>query len=257
MNVLVIQNTALDPIGILGEYLIAQGANLSTWLTEQQATPPAGNYAGLVVLGGPMNAHEDDKFPHLGHTVKLIRQFYAEDKPVLGICLGAQLIARAFGKQVYPHRAPEIGFYPLNPVCQNSPVSLGECIGKAKMTEPWLQSCPADLHIMQWHFDTFELPEQAELLMTNSTCDNQVYRIGRSVYGFQCHLEITPDIVMGWLAKNSDWLENHDPDLGQRVRTQLRAHAVQSAQFAQQIAQFWISLVKSSADIKAPAAISL
>ncbi|MEO0868070.1 MAG: type 1 glutamine amidotransferase, partial [Cyanobacteria bacterium J06642_11] len=191
MKILVIQNSVRDPIGILGEHLTDQGAELVTWLPEQQPQQPQGEFSGLIILGGHMNAHEDDKYPHLKQVVELIQQFHAEDKPIMGVCLGSQLIARAFGSQVYPHSTPELGFSPLRVI---EPVA----------TESWLKDCPTDLHIMQWHFDTFDLPVQATLLMTNHFCKHQAYRIGTNIYGFQFHLEVTPEIITDWLTAKSD-----------------------------------------------------
>lgn len=229
MKILVIQNSVRDPIGILGDHLVKLGAELSTWLPEEQIMPPDENFAGLIILGGHMNAHEDDKYPHLKRVVELIHQFHAENKPIMGVCLGAQLIARAFGSQVYPHSKPELGFSPLRVV---EPLA----------TEPWLQSCPADLHIMQWHFDTFDLPVQATLLMTNDICQHQAYRIGTNIYGFQFHLEVTPEIIEDWLTAKSDWIETHYPNLDSQIQAQISAHADGAAAFAEQVARAWIAL---------------
>ncbi|PZD71935.1 Carbamoyl-phosphate synthase small chain [Acaryochloris thomasi RCC1774] len=236
MNILVIQSGALDPIGVLGDALIQQGANLSIWLSAEEEAPPEGDYAGLILLGGSMNAHEDEKFPHLHQCVELIHQFHAEGKPIMGVCLGAQLIARAFGRQVYPHTVPEIGFVPIT-------------VADPTAEEPWLQGCPDDLHLMQWHFDTFDLPNQATLLMTNDICKHQAYRIGRNIYGFQFHLEVTPEIVRKWLATKNEWVEKNYPDLDQQVAEQLAHYAHQSARFAEQVANFWINLVPVSLSV--------
>ncbi|MEL6938264.1 MAG: type 1 glutamine amidotransferase [Cyanobacteria bacterium J06598_1] len=233
MNILVVQSTEIDPIGVLGEHLEKQGAQLSVWLTEKQATPPAGDYAGLIVLGGPMNAHEDEKFPHLRETVALIQQFHLKNKPIMGVCLGAQLIARAFGSQVYQHTVPELGF---------SSVSVVESVATDSTAESWLQNCPPDLKIMQWHFDTFELPEQAELLMTNSTCKNQAFRIEQNIYGFQFHLEVTPKIIMSWLQMKDAWIEANYPHLEQQLKEQVTLYSAQSALFAEQVAKDWLKL---------------
>ena len=231
MNILVVQHSRLDPIGVLGEHLIQQGATLSTWLTEEQTAPPSGDYAGLVILGGSMNAHEDQKFSHLRQTVDLVREFHRKGKPILGICLGAQLIARAFGSRVYPHRVPEIGF------------SLIYTVGKA-LSEPWLRACPEKgISLMQWHFDTFELPVGATLLMTNDVCENQAYRISDNVYGFQFHFEVTPEIVMDWLSDKGEWIEKNYPQLDSEVERQVQRYARQSAWFAKEVARDWLSLV--------------
>ncbi|MGD1857172.1 MAG: type 1 glutamine amidotransferase [Leptolyngbyaceae cyanobacterium] len=229
MKILVIQNSIRDPIGILGKYLVNRGAELSTWLPEQQSQRPQGEFSGLIILGGHMNAHEDDKYPHLKQVVDLIHQFHAEHKPIMGVCLGSQLIARAFGSQVYPHSTPELGFSPLEVV-------------KPLATEPWLQSCDADLHIMQWHFDTFDLPVQATLLMTNDICKHQAYRIGSNIYGFQFHLEVTPEIIADWLTAKSDWIDTHYPNLDQKIQEQIRQHADGAAAFAENVAEDWLAL---------------
>ncbi|MGF1570211.1 MAG: type 1 glutamine amidotransferase [Nodosilinea sp.] len=234
MDILVVQNVEQDPIGILGEHLEAEGARLHPWLPLAQPELPLGRYDGLIILGGPMNACEDDKFPHLAQVVDLIHQFHSEDKPIMGICLGAQLIARAFGGQVYPHRVPELGFTAVAPVQNATP-------------EPWLEEFPHGLHLMQWHFDTFDLPPGAELLMTNEVCQHQVYRIGSNIYGFQFHFEVTPAIVMAWMAFKTDWIEAHYPHLQQQLREQLVTYYPQSAQFAAGVAKSWLAQVALAA----------
>ena len=229
MKILVIQNSIQDPVGVLGEHLVSEGAELLTWLPEHQAAPPLDDFAGLIILGGHMNAHEDDQYPHLKQVVELIHEFHSEGKPIMGVCLGSQLIARAFGSQVYRHSQPELGFSPLRRV-------------PAVATEPWLQACPEDLHIMQWHFDTFDLPGAATWLMTNDICPHQAYRIGTNIYGFQFHLEVTPDIIANWLAAKSDWIEAHYPELDRQIQAQITAHADGAAAFAQRVAHAWLAL---------------
>lgn len=234
MKILVIQNSELDPIGILGEHLVALGAELFVWLTEQQPSPLKQNYDSLIVLGGSMNAHEDEKFPYLSQVVDLIRQFHVERKPVMGICLGAQLIARAFGSQVYPHVVPELGFCQVRladkTVLENIP------------QEPWLKDLPDELQVMQWHFDTFNLPTEALLLMTNEVCKYQAYRIGHNIYGFQFHFEVTPEIIRRWLAAKEDWIEANYPHLDSEIESQVQRYAKGSAQFAKSVAQYWMTL---------------
>ncbi|MGD1895688.1 MAG: type 1 glutamine amidotransferase [Phormidesmis sp.] len=233
MNILVVQNSSLDPIGIFGEHLIQQGAQLTTWLTEDQPAPPIGDYSGLIVLGGPMNAHEGQKFLHLRQTVDLIRKFHREEKPILGICLGAQLIARAFGSTVYPHRVPELGFSPIYAT-------------RAAAQDPCVGDFADGLSIMQWHFDTFELPVGATRLLTNQVCPNQAYRVSDNVYGFQFHFEVTPEIVMSWLSMKNEWIEANYPHLDEEIKAQAELYSQRSAQFAKTMAIRWLNLVPSA-----------
>ena len=232
MNILTIQHSPLDPAGALGEQLVSCGAQLFTWLPQQQPVPTAADYSALVIMGGLMGAYEEDKFPHLQQTIELIHQFHAENKPIMGICLGAQLIARAFGSHVYPHRTPELGYSPvkvIDPMAQ----------------EPWLRDCPENLYVMQWHFDTFDLPSQATLLMTNDVCKNQAYRIGSNIYGFQFHLEATPEIISGWKTMKDPWIEANYPHLEQQLEVQVQIYAPQSIQFAQKVARAWANYIPS------------
>ena len=233
MDILVVQHVEADPVGILGHYLEVEGAWLHTWLVPQRSTPPQGDYAGLIVLGGPMNACEDEAFPHLAQVTELIRDFHRQGKPVLGICLGAQLIARAFGSRVYQNPQPELGFTPLFPV--------------EGAQEPWLQTYPPGMPMMQWHFDTFDLPLDAQLLMTSEACTNQAFRLDNNVYGLQFHPEVTPEIVMAWMAFKTEWIEAHYPHLFDQLRQQLAAHWGQSAQFTETLAQTWYAQVAAAA----------
>ncbi|MEL7503344.1 MAG: gamma-glutamyl-gamma-aminobutyrate hydrolase family protein [Cyanobacteria bacterium J06554_6] len=235
MKILVVQSSIRDPIGVLGEHLARMGAKLYTWLPEQQPAPPSGDYAGLILLGGHMNAHEDEQFPHLRQAVALIHQFQQAGKPIMGICLGAQLVARAFGSRVAPHTRPELGFSGL------------EVLPAA--TEPWLQAFSEGLHIMQWHFDTFDLPSNATLLMTNPICKHQAYRIGSNIYGFQFHFEVMPEIVLDWLAAKRDWIATHYPGLDDKIERQLDQYFPQSDAFAAQVAKGWLDLIPAPATV--------
>ncbi|MGB5971684.1 MAG: type 1 glutamine amidotransferase, partial [Nodosilinea sp.] len=217
----------------LGQYLEEKGAWLHTWLVPQRPSPPRGSYDGLIVLGGSMNACEDEMFPHLARVVELIQQFHDQGKPVLGLCLGAQLIARSFGSQVYRNKAPELGFTPLFSV--------------AGVEEPWLQDYPAGMPMMQWHFDTFDLPCEARLLLTNEFCTNQAFRIGSNIYGLQFHPEVTPEVVMSWLAFKTEWIEVNYPHLFEQIQEQLAAHWDRSAQFTKALASAWYDQVAAAA----------
>lgn len=146
---------------------------------------------GLVVMGGPMNVDEVDLYPFLKNEVNLIRQMISANKPVLGICLGAQLIAKALGSRVYPNKVKEVGWGPIqfSSAAKNDALFLG---------------LPDELSVLHWHGDTFDLPEGVIHLASSSKCQNQAFRYGEHVYGFQFHLEVTPSMLEKWTKSEED-----------------------------------------------------
>jgi GMP synthase (glutamine-hydrolysing) len=160
--------------------------------------------AGLIVMGGPMNVDETDRHPFLADEVKWIRQSVDSGLPVLGICLGSQLLAKALGSRVYPNRVKEIGWYEIG-------------LTAATESDPLLGDCRPTETVFQWHGDTFDLPEGAVQLARSEQCENQAFRYGRAAYGLQFHLEVTPEIIASWLGEPGncgelDGLDYIDPE---------------------------------------------
>lgn len=145
----------------------------------------------VCVMGGPMNVGEESKYPFLAEEKVLIRRLIDQKIPVLGICLGAQLIASALGQKVYKAPAPEVGWSPvtLTPAAANDPIF-----------SPLPQR---PIQVLQWHEDTFDLPEGAVLLATNDVVTNQAFRVG-SAYGLQFHVEVTGSMLLDWFEKRPD-----------------------------------------------------
>jgi GMP synthase (glutamine-hydrolysing) len=138
----------------------------------------------LVVLGGPIGAYEEDKYPFLLQELNLLERRLAATRPTLGICLGAQLLARALGGRVYPGPQKEIGW---------APIELTEA---GKQSAAWhLENGP----VLHWHGDTFDLPAGAELLASTAICKNQAFRHGNSTLAFQFHPEATAKNFEQWL----------------------------------------------------------
>lgn len=157
-------------------------------------TPRAGRvpdprrFAGLIVLGGPMGVYEKDRFPFLKTEITALRRAIRADRPVLGVCLGAQLIAHALGARVVPNRVKEIGWFTVRRTA-------------AGARDPLFQDTPAAPRVFQWHGDTFALPRGARRLATAPLCRNQAFAYGRGVYGLQYHLEIEPAMIADWLRQ--------------------------------------------------------
>lgn len=232
MHILVIQNHPGSPAGILGQQMEARGARLQVVepLAGAAIPPSADPYDGVLILGGAQSAADDAGNPYFADLFALLSGFHAAGKPMLGICLGSQLLARLFGERVYRHDHVEFGFLPLE-------------LTEAGVADPLLRGLPGRPHLMEFHEDTFDLPADATLLMTGSGCRNQAYRIGESVYAFQCHIEVTPEIVRDWARLPAATEANGGADPIARTEAEMARHMDGSARFARQVADRWIDFV--------------
>jgi len=148
------------------------------------------NTAGVIVMGGPQSAN--DSGPALTEEMKFIGSALAQRIPVLGICLGAQLMAKALGAQVYKNPVREIGWEPVyvTPSAQDDPVFGG--------LHSTINSPTTFFH---WHGETFDVPDGGEWLAYSDKCRNQAFRFGKNAYGIQFHPEITPEMIVDWSAQ--------------------------------------------------------
>jgi GMP synthase (glutamine-hydrolysing) len=188
-RLLVFQHVSFEPLGTLHPLLKSYGFRIRyvNFGRESDARPSLDGYDGLVVLGGPMSAWDESGHPHLREEVAAIRGAIEANLPVLGICLGAQLTARALGAAVRPASEKEIGWYD---------VSLTE----AGAADPVLGTFGPTERVFQWHGDTFEIPPGAELLASSAGCPNQAFRHGDRIYGLQFHLEVDGALIERWLT---------------------------------------------------------
>jgi len=184
-SLLAIRHVAFEDLGAFEPVFRDSGYDIRYCEAGVQDIGDAGHSAGLVVvLGGPIGAYEEDKYPFLIEELRLLERRLAASQPTLGICLGAQLIARAMGAPVYPGSAKEIGWAPIElaPEGRQSPLSkLG--------AEP----------VLHWHGDTFDLPRGALRLASTAVTQNQAFACGPSILALQFHVEVEAANFERWL----------------------------------------------------------
>ncbi len=187
-KLLVFQHSAREPLGLLDPILRRSGFRIRyvNFSRQPDLQPDVSRYNGLIVLGGPMNVDQADRFPHLTTEIAAIQEALRQNIPLLGICLGAQLLAAALGANVRPNAVREIGWYRLDPTA-------------AAEQDPLCRHFDGSQHVFQWHAYTFDLPPGAVHLASTPTCPNQAFRYGDRAYGLQFHLEADETLIQRWL----------------------------------------------------------
>ncbi|KPH09722.1 type 1 glutamine amidotransferase [Rhizobium acidisoli] len=233
MRVAVVENMRNTGLGALARALDEAGAHIEWFRVWQDGILPRDivGHDALVVLGGEQSALDDETHPYLPELAQLSRRFGDAGKPVLGICLGSQILARAYGADNHLGTAREFGWHKIGVTAE----------GRA---DPVLSALGDEFTIFEWHADTFSLPEGAVRLATSPVAENQAFRIGRAVYGTQFHFEADRAVVEQWKAEfpatieriAPGWLENH-AELAAR-----HGGAADAAGLA--IAHAWVGLIE-------------
>lgn len=187
-KILVCQHVAYEILGTLDPLLRGHGFRIRyvNFGRHPDAQPSLDGYQGLVILGGPMNVDQTDRHPHLTTEMQLVDEALARDIPILGVCLGAQLLARALGAEVRRSPEKEIGWYDIAPT-------------EEAASDPLLGHIAGPEKVFQWHGDMFDIPRDAVHLATSADCPNQAFRYGVKAYGFQFHLEVDQPMIDRWL----------------------------------------------------------
>ncbi len=231
MRVAIIENTDVTHHGQVGVALHQAGAMIDLYRPWRDSRLPFAHDAdALVVFGGEQNALADDSHPYLPALARLMTAFTTANKPVLGICLGSQLLARAFGAQNHIGTATEFGW------CD---VALTDA-GRA---DPVLDGVAATFPIFQWHSDTFALPAGATHLASSATAQNQCFRIGRATYGMQFHFEASRAVVADWTRLFPDLTERMEPGWIAAHPARAAVQGVQADVTGLRIAQNWVALI--------------
>lgn len=233
MRVLVIENYVGTPVGQIGPALAEAGAEVDlrqAWI-GQPLPEDHGGYAGIVVLGGEQSAIDDAGSPWLPHLARLTRAFGERDKPVLGVCLGAQVVARGAGATNLIGRPVEFGWHYVRPT-------------PAGRNDPVLSALGAGAPVFHWHEDTFTLPEHAARLADSDMTEIQAFRIGRATYGIQFHFEADLPLVERWSREFAGAIASIAPDWPERLPRDAGRYAVDADATGAAIARAWAGLLR-------------
>jgi GMP synthase (glutamine-hydrolysing) len=189
MRVLVLQHVAIEGPGILEPFLTQRGWQLDTVPLYAGAKLPEQpqQYQAILVMGGPMGVYDEAEYPFLRAEHDFLQRAIAQGVPLLGICLGSQLLAKALGARVYRNPHKEIGWYTVD-------------LTPAGCTDPLFAGVESPLLVFQWHGDAFDLPPGATALASSPLCTHQAFRYSDRVYGCLFHLEVTPEMIHTWMA---------------------------------------------------------
>lgn len=231
-QILVVQNALSSPIGLVGEVFEEDGVTYDLLRPFEDDSLPAtpNGYDGLVVLGGPQNALADDTHPYLPDLAALTRAFGDEDKAVAGICLGAQIIARAYDAENILDKALEFGFHTVHPL-------------NAAKDDPVIGVLREPLPVFQWHADTFTLPEGATLLASSDMTPHQTMRLERAVYAFQFHFELTPQTLDMWRGLAAERFGDNRPGWQEQFTSLRQRHASNAERFGRSLTRAWLAQV--------------
>ncbi|OGF45227.1 MAG: hypothetical protein A2231_00380 [Candidatus Firestonebacteria bacterium RIFOXYA2_FULL_40_8] len=175
-------------------------------------------YKAVIVMGGPMNVYEEEKYYFLKEENIFIKEILKEKIPFLGVCLGAQLLAKALGAKIKKAPMKEIGWYEID-------------LTKEGEGDPIFKNTRQKFNVFQWHEDMFELPKKSTLLSVSDNGINQAFKYGENAYGFQFHIEATPQMIESWL-KNELLAEERSKIILEsyknKVEYERRAHVIYS-----------------------------
>lgn len=231
MRILVWQHIQVEPPALLADVIRQQGHQVDTTLVQQPGPKSHDGYDGLIVMGGPQSAN-DVHLSYIAAELELLRQAIAADVPVLGVCLGAQLLAKAAGAKVLPSPVRELGWYKVLPT-------------SAAKDDPLFALLPqAGLHVFQWHGETFSLPRDATLLATAQDVPHQAFRTGSCQYGLQFHVEADEALIRSWIAAGDDERRHLGKNGVAGIYADTHRYAAGAHGYCRNMCQAWLALIE-------------
>ena len=237
MRVLVLQHIACEPPGVFEDVLRDRSADLHrVELDEGEPLPDWREFDAIVAMGGPMSVNDEEALPWLRPEKELIGAAVRAGTPFFGACLGSQLLASSLGACVYSGAEPEVGLLPV-------------FLTPAAAEDPVFEEVPETLPTLQWHGDTFDLPDGAVLLASSPQFPHQAFRVGTAAYGVQFHLEVSAEMAREW-GQVPEYAASLERTLGAGAAAQLledvAGRAEEMGSVARTIFARWLGLAAAS-----------
>jgi GMP synthase-like glutamine amidotransferase len=227
--VAIFRHLACEGPGYFADFLKKHNISYTLIRINQQDEVPSSIdlFSALVFMGGPMSVNDD--LAWIDHELNLIRQAAEEKMPVLGHCLGGQLIAKALGGEVTANRVKEIGWHAVQKLKNNE-------------SERWLSAIPDEFQAFHWHGETFSIPEGATAILKSEHCGHQAFTID-NILALQCHVEMTGDMVVEWTKEYADELNQPSPSIqsAEAINSELEKKVTGLNQIADQLYRQWIT----------------
>jgi GMP synthase (glutamine-hydrolysing) len=232
-RVLVVQHAATEEPGIIADALASAGCSIQPVLAfgGQPVPKTAEGAQGLVIMGGPMGVYERDRYPYLQDELHLIEKILKDSKPILGICLGSQLLAAALGAEVRRGRQKEIGWHSVH-------------LTEQAKVDPLLAGIDQLFTALHWHGDVFDLPRGAVRLARSDLTDCQSFRYRTNAYGFLFHMETTAEILRGMVTAFGDELSQEGID-GSEVIQAASEYLPKLQQSGRTVFECWTTLLNA------------
>lgn len=195
MAVLILKNTPSEGPGTIEDFLRGNQIPYAVVDLQKETVPDAKGFTVLVMMGGPMSVNEEDRYPYIAKEMELVRDFVSSGKKVFGVCLGAQIMAKALGAKVYAGPQKEIGWYDIELVDG----AIGDPLMSALTSHPITGRFSKRFSVFQWHGETFDIPAGAVRLAGSELYPNQAFRYGDGAYAFQFHIEVRKEMLYEWL----------------------------------------------------------
>ena len=199
MSVLILKNISTEGPGTIEDFLREEKIPFRIVDCEKESIPDEDGFDTLVMMGGPMSVNEEDLYPYIKKEFELTRKCIAAGKKVFGVCLGAQIMAKAMGARVYVGPEKEIGWYDI----ELTDDGMQDPLMKKLALNPRASEIQRRFKVFHWHGETFDIPEGAVKIARSALYPNQAFSLGKGAYAFQFHIEVKKEMIYQWLEHES------------------------------------------------------